>query len=169
MLHNRKNAKLSAEAAYRIRQDYATGHWTQAALAVREQVSLNTIRNVLQGVTWQAVPMPKSEEEESYEVQQMSERLKRMIKTDMPDDTAIVSSIAERMAPPVDPLDEILKRRSRGVSIAQAQSAASPHPTESGAEDSTSSDNGEASGGGAPDAGAEDLPAPGEPPSGTES
>lgn len=111
MLHNRKNAKLSAAKAFQIRQDYAVGGKTQAQLAVEHGVSLNTIRNVLQGVTWQQVPMPVAGEQEAYDIQQSQERLKDLLA--VPSDLSDLSKIVGRMAPTEDPLEEIIRRRSQ--------------------------------------------------------
>jgi hypothetical protein len=48
--------RLRPEQVVTMRKKYSTGQYTQNDLAREYQVSLNTIRNVLNGVTWQKLP-----------------------------------------------------------------------------------------------------------------
>jgi len=61
--HNKKAAKLTGEKVMDMRKKYATGDYTQARLSREFQVSISTIRNVLSGITWQELPLVKSDDE----------------------------------------------------------------------------------------------------------
>lgn len=63
--NNRKAAKLTGEQVIEIRQKYALSgrEYTQDRLAREYQVSVNTIRNIVNGVTWQSLPMIASQAE----------------------------------------------------------------------------------------------------------
>jgi hypothetical protein len=65
--NNRKAAKLTGEQVLSIRQKYALPgrQYTQDRLAREYQVSVNTIRNIVNGVTWQSLPLITSQAEEA--------------------------------------------------------------------------------------------------------
>jgi hypothetical protein len=65
--NNRKAAKLTGEKVIEIRQKYALPgrQYTQDRLAREYQVSVNTIRNIVNGVTWQTLPVIASSAEEA--------------------------------------------------------------------------------------------------------
>lgn len=54
---NTKAGKLTPVLVIEIREKYATRLYTQARLSREYHVSINTIRNVVGGVTWQDVAM----------------------------------------------------------------------------------------------------------------
>ena len=53
---NTKASKLTGVEVMQIREKYASGMYTQARLSREYHVSINTIRNVVTGVTWQDLP-----------------------------------------------------------------------------------------------------------------
>lgn len=55
---NVANSILTPQQVLKIRQDYASGLWTQGALARREQVSIGTIGRIVRGESWQQYPQP---------------------------------------------------------------------------------------------------------------
>ena len=58
---NRQGGRLTAEQVLAIRERYAHERITQGALAREYMVSIGTIRNVLDWVTWQNVGRPQDE------------------------------------------------------------------------------------------------------------
>ena len=52
---NTKGGKLTGEQVVEIREKYALEGWTQSALSRAFQVSISTIRNILNGTTWQQI------------------------------------------------------------------------------------------------------------------
>ena len=50
---NRKAGKLTGEQVYEIRQKYSMPGYTQAALAREYEVSVNTIANIVNWLSWQ--------------------------------------------------------------------------------------------------------------------
>jgi hypothetical protein len=55
--HNRTAAKLTGEQVVEIRERYAFERVTQAQLSREYGVSLNTIANIVNGLSWQGVGM----------------------------------------------------------------------------------------------------------------
>lgn len=72
---NRRNTRLTSEIVYSMRERYATGTVTQMQLARELQVSINTIRNALNGVTWQHVRQVISSEDEAHNIAESMRRL----------------------------------------------------------------------------------------------
>lgn len=60
-LHNTKASKLTGAKVIEIRAKYASRDYTQEQLSREYQVSINTIRNVVRGVTWQHLGEIRSE------------------------------------------------------------------------------------------------------------
>jgi hypothetical protein len=56
--HNKRAAKLTGEQVNEIRERYAFERVTQAQLCREYGVSLNTIGNIVNGVTWQGLEQP---------------------------------------------------------------------------------------------------------------
>lgn len=53
---NTKGSKLTAVEVLAIREKYASRVYTQADLSREYRVSINTVRNIVNGTTWQQVP-----------------------------------------------------------------------------------------------------------------
>ncbi len=66
---NTKASKLTAVLVLEMRMKYAlpTKEYTIARLSREYHVSLTTASNVVNGVTWQNVPMPERQEDVDYE------------------------------------------------------------------------------------------------------
>ena len=60
---NTKASRLTGVKVMEIREKYAAGTHTQAQLSREYQVAINTIRNIVTGVTWQNVPLIESQDE----------------------------------------------------------------------------------------------------------
>lgn len=83
--NNRKAAKLTGEQVIEIRQKYALPgrQYTQDRLAREYQVSVNTIRNIVNGVTWQTLPTIKTQAEELTEAKLSELRVQAMFDAGM--------------------------------------------------------------------------------------
>lgn len=77
---NRASSKLTGDKVIEIRQKYATRQYTQEALSREYQVSINTIRNILRGVSWQNLPTIKSEAEEQTEAKLSEHRFATLLR-----------------------------------------------------------------------------------------
>jgi hypothetical protein len=118
---NTKASKLDAQRVLDMRAKYATGMYTQASLSREFQVSIATVRNVVNGLSWQNVEMVKPEHQMRYEEQQSLRRLSTLMELDAP---AVELSPAEierlnqelTAASPVEEalpsIDEVLNRRA---------------------------------------------------------
>lgn len=58
---NITRAVLTPEEVLRIRDDYASGEWSQGALARRHQVGVGTIGRIVRGESWQQYRQPLSQ------------------------------------------------------------------------------------------------------------
>lgn len=57
---NITRATLTPEEVLRIREDYASGEWSQGALARRHLVGVGTIGRIVRGESWQQYRRPVS-------------------------------------------------------------------------------------------------------------
>lgn len=93
---NTKASKLTAEQVMQIRDKQAAG-WTQSRLSRDYQVSIGTIRNIVQGLTWQSLPLNDKEwvetvpqiDEPSPEVMAQSQARLQALLQKKPDSIAI--------------------------------------------------------------------------------
>lgn len=83
--NNRKASKLNGEQVLEIRQKYALPdrQYTYDRLAREYQVSPNTIKNIVKGVSWQSLPMIKSQAEELTEAKLSELRAQAMLDAGM--------------------------------------------------------------------------------------
>ena len=97
--HNNKAAKLTGEKVMDMRAKYATGDYTQARLSREFQVSISTVRNVLNGITWQTLPLVKSEDEIMTDAKLLEHRAAESLKR--------LRLMAPDLFPPTDSLDKM--------------------------------------------------------------
>jgi hypothetical protein len=81
---NTKASKLTAERVLDMRTKYASGVYTQASLSREFQVSIATVRNVVNGLTWQGVEMVKPEHQLRYEEKLSLRKLNSLMEVDAP-------------------------------------------------------------------------------------
>ena len=74
-LGNTKASRLTAVGVMEIREKWASGGYTQAQLSREYQVSITTIRNIIQGVTWQRLPAIIPQEQIALEAKVSQSRL----------------------------------------------------------------------------------------------
>lgn len=103
--NNRKAAKLTGEQVISIRQKYALPgrQYTQDRLAREYQVSVNTIRNIVNGVTWQQLPMIATTAEEATAAKLSELRIQAML------DAGLLEAKPVASDPERDRLAELLK------------------------------------------------------------
>lgn len=136
-LGNTKASRLTAEIVYSIRERYAnrdTVLVTQDQLAREYQVSLTTIRNILNGVTWQNVPHVQSNSEVESELAASQRRVKDLLLGDIGQPFTDLFPEDDSTA---DAFEEILRRR------ASEPLRSEPAGTPAGVEPSPQSDEGD--------------------------
>jgi hypothetical protein len=74
-LGNTKASRLTAVGVMEIREKWASGEYTQTQLSREYQVSITTIRNIIQGVTWQRLPAIIPQEQIALEAKVSQARL----------------------------------------------------------------------------------------------
>jgi hypothetical protein len=74
-LGNTKASRLTAVGVMEIREKWASGEYTQTQLSREYQVSITTIRNIIQGVTWQRLPAIIPQEQIALEAKVSQSRL----------------------------------------------------------------------------------------------
>jgi len=119
---NTKASRLTAENVYAIRERYAnrgTVPVTQAQLAREYQVSLTTIRNILDGVSWQSVPRVQAPDDLDHEIGNSQRLLAKLLEGE----PGLVMTEREAEA---DPLEELMARRAAEHPLTLPDKAQSP-------------------------------------------
>lgn len=76
---NHKASKLTPMLVMEMRDKYATGKYTQPMLSREYLVSLSTVRNIVNGTTWQKLPMATDEEAEKVEAKLSENRVRALL------------------------------------------------------------------------------------------
>lgn len=122
---NTKASKLNADQVFEIRRRYGSRELepvTMEQLSREFQVSLNTIRNIIHGVTWQSVPGFVTKEDVDYEAARSQELLQAMLASNppKPQEEASPDPVAEILSR-AEPLSVSMQRIYQGDPVEHAQ------------------------------------------------
>lgn len=95
---NTKASKLTSVQVLEIREKRSLENYTQDRLAREYQVSITTIRNIVNGVTWQKLPMVETPDQEAMKMQLSQAKVRAIM------------SVPPVTPKPVEPEPEGLKR-----------------------------------------------------------
>lgn len=89
---NRRAGRLNGQQVLSIRQRYATGQISQGALAREHGVTVGTIHNIINGYTWQTIPLVEGDAEILH-----NSALERFAAEELPQASADVIAESQRI------------------------------------------------------------------------